>query len=644
MTTFLLGLRNRHFLLLDAGALTLIPTLALILRLDSFQAVSRYVGGLIVFTLVGLAVRLLVFWRAGLYNRYWRYASVDEIALIFLSVVVATATTAVAFYGLRFLVLALLPAFADPLADLSLPRSIPLIDGLLVLTVVGSSRFSIRLIERWRHHTNLAGKRVLIVGAGDAGRMIAREMQSNAQLGLEPVGFIDDDPNKQRMKIQGLPVLGDRGRIPQLVRAYRIGQAIIAMPTAPGKTIRLFAHLCEAAGVEVKTIPGIYELLSGHVSVSQIRDVEIEDLLRREPVHTDPGEVERMIRGKRVLVTGAGGSIGSELCRQVVRCQPTELILLGHGEASIFNITRELTTQPANYPTRQSPNRPPISPIIADIRDRRRLESVFRTHRPHIVFHAAAHKHVPLMEENLEEAVANNVLGTRCLVDVAEQWDIECFVLVSTDKAVNPISVMGVTKRIAEKLVEAAAARNDDIFVAVRFGNVLGSRGSVVNLFHEQIARGGPVTVTDPDMRRYFMTIPEAVQLVLQAAAIGGGGEIFVLDMGEPVRIVDLAHDLIELSGLQVGRDIDIEYVGARPGEKLVEELFAENEVYYRTRHEKIFVARNGSPQASNRGQGSKLDVQVEALVAAAECGDSAAVRRLLHEIVPEYRSPSDPR
>ncbi len=517
-----------------------------------------------------------------------------------LSVALATAINTLLFFSsLRLLPPSLIPLFPYPLTPF-LPRSIPLIDGMLTLMAVGGSRFSVRLAERWRRRGSPGGKRVLIIGAGDAGRMIAREMQNNPQLGLEPVGFIDDDPNKQGMKIQGLPVLGDRERISEVVRDYKPRQAIIAMPTAPGKTIRRFVELCQQAGVETKTIPGIYELLSGRVSVSQIRDVRIEDLLRREPVKIETDQVARMIRGKRVLVSGAGGSIGAELCRQALQHGAAELILLGHGENSIFHITRELLS------VLQSPVS--IVPVIADIRDRRRLQSIFEKHRPHIVFHAAAHKHVPLMECNVAEAVTNNVLGTQCLIEVAEQTDVERFVLISTDKAVNPTSVMGATKRVAEKLVEAAAARNGRVFVAVRFGNVLGSRGSVVNIFREQIARGGPVTVTHPDMRRYFMTIPEAVQLVLQAAAIGQGGEIFVLDMGEPVPIVELARDLIRLSGLEVGRDIDIEFIGARPGEKLFEELFAEGEVCQRTQHEKVFVCRNGLVGEMDNGKGKGED------------------------------------
>ena len=336
-----------------------------------------------------------------------------------------------------------------------------------------------------------------------------------------------------------------------------------------------------------RTIPGLYDILSGQVSISQIRAIDIEDLLRREPVRTDISAVEEMLQGSRVLVTGAGGSIGSELCRQIARCKPAALILVGHGENSIYAIANELR--------RMWPELP-ISQVIADVRDRARLAQVFRAHQPETVFHAAAHKHVPLMEENVPEAITNNVQGTANLLRLAGAHQVGRFVLISTDKAVNPTSVMGATKRVAELLVQASALRSGQHYVAVRFGNVLGSRGSVVPLFREQIARGGPVTVTHPDVRRYFMTIPEAVQLVLQAAALGQGGEVFLLDMGEPIQITQLATDLIELSGFEVGRDVEIVYTGLRPGEKLFEELFVAGEEYAPTRHEKVYVSHNGDP------------------------------------------------
>jgi FlaA1/EpsC-like NDP-sugar epimerase len=378
------------------------------------------------------------------------------------------------------------------------------------------------------------------------------------------------------------------------------------MPTASGKTIREIVSICESVQVQTKIIPGIYELLGGTVRVNQLRDVEIEDLLRREPVQTDIAAVKELIQGKRVLITGSGGSIGRELCRQVFRCGPAELILLGHGENSIFAIHNELnqlghSLSPAANGHKSngtastlysSIKLPRLVPVIADIRFLDRLQLIFEQYRPEIVFHAAAHKHVPLMEANPAEAVTNNIIGTRNLLTAALAVDVQRFVMISTDKAVNPTNIMGASKRAAELLVHRAGRESGRPYVAVRFGNVLGSNGSVVLTFKQQIAAGGPVTVTHPDMRRYFMTIPEAVQLVLQAATLGKGDEVFILDMGEPVKIVDLARDLIELSGLEVGRDIDIVFTSPRPGDKLFEELFINGEKHARTCHEKIFISK----------------------------------------------------
>jgi FlaA1/EpsC-like NDP-sugar epimerase len=491
--------------------------------------------------------------------------------------------------------------------------------------------------------------------------MIVRELQNNPHLGLEPIGFLDDDLSKHDVKIRGVPVLGDRHAIPHIVKKRQVRQVIIAMPTAQGREIRDIVRICGEAGVQARTIPGIYELLDGSVSVKQVRDVRIEDLLRREPVRTDTSAVSGMLRGKRVLVTGAGGSIGSELCRQIIRCAPAELVLVGHGENSIFEIHNELrklevgswklevgthATSDLRFPTSI------LHPIIADIRCSERIRAVFEAYRPEIVFHAGAHKHVPLMESNEVEAITNNVLGTCNLVEAAIATGVERFLMISTDKAVNPTSVMGASKRVAEMVVtHAGQMRRGEgenaplpIFTVVRFGNVLGSRGSVVPFFQRQIAAGGPVTVTHPDMRRYFMTIPEAVQLMLQATVIGKGGEIFALDMGEPVRIADLAHDLIRLSGLEPGRDIEVAYTGLRPGEKLFEELFLESENYSRTRHEKIFVCRNGAEGQGSKGgetghSTSDLQRKVDALIAAAQQGDAGMVRRLLVMVVPEYQA-----
>jgi FlaA1/EpsC-like NDP-sugar epimerase len=466
------------------------------------------------------------------------------------------------------------------------------------------------------------------MGAGDAGAMIVRELRANPHLGMDPVGFLDDDLGKHDVVIHGVPVLGDRHAIPEMAAGYKVKLIIIAMPTASGRDIRDVVDICDAAGVQTKIVPGLYELLDGAVTVSQLRPVQIEDLLRREPVQTDTAAVGELLRGKRVLVTGGGGSIGSELCRQILRCDPARLIILGHGENSVFEIGEELRTA---YPHLA----PKLVSVIAGTRFPDRIRCVFEEQRPQIVFHAAAHKHVPLMEANPGEAITNNVMGTRIVLDAALATGVERFVMISTDKAVNPTNVMGASKRAAELLVYQAAQRSGRPYVAVRFGNVLGSRGSVVHTFRRQIAAGGPVTVTHPDMRRYFMTIPEAVQLVLQAAVLGCGGEVFVLDMGEPVKIADLARDLIELSGLEVGRDIDIRFTGLRPGEKMFEELFITGESYARTTHHKIFVANNG---AANAACCVGLDDAVARMIAAAQCGDRAAITQAIQALIPEFR------
>ena len=646
--SFTRPIRNRYLFLSDLCSLAAAAYVSYVLRLEKFDLGAHW-PGLLLFTGLALVITPLIFGRAGIYSRYWRYASVEEMLLLAGAITIAVVLVgAISLAAVRFLP-----------GDLLLPRSIPFIFLLLALGVTAGPRFALRLSARSTLRKRSKGmehgaqpRTVLIMGAGDAGAMIVRELRNNPHLGLEPVGFLDDDLGKHDVKIHGVPVLGDRHAIPEVVAGYKVSQVIIAMPTASGAAIRDIMRICGETGVEARTIPGIYELLDGSVSVNQLREVRIEDLLRREPVHTDISAVSGMLQGKRVLVTGAGGSIGSELCRQILRCGPAQLVLVGHGENSIFEIHNELMRlETGNWkleaetgiqqPTssfQQPASR--ITPVIADIRFPDRIRAVFEHHLPEIVFHAGAHKHVPLMESNEVEAVTNNVLGTRNVVEAAVATGVERFLMISTDKAVNPTSVMGTTKRVAEIIVQQAAAQTGRLFVAVRFGNVLGSRGSVVPFFQRQIAAGGPVTVTHPDICRYFMTIPEAVQLVLQAAALGQGGEVFVLDMGEPVRIADLARDLIRLSGLEPGRDIEVVYTGLRPGEKLFEELFADSEAYTRTRHEKIFVCCNGAGPRTVEGNSQMAD-GVQALIAAAQRGEAGEVRRLLRELVPEYRGES---
>lgn len=611
-------LRNRYFFLFDTVALLVLPTAALMLR-DALS--PEYIPSLAAYTVVSMLLWLGSFMFMRLYSVYWQYASIEEMLTIVKAVGLGTLVNLFVFF-----------AILRPLGLVSdnFPRSVPLIDALLVLVVMVCSRGSIRwLNSRSRNRRgNAAGEqRVVIYGAGEAGIVIAREMLGNPQLGMLPVAFLDDDPHKHKMVIQGTPVLGGRDTIGRLASEGRVDRMVIAMPTIPGKTIREIVARCLEEKLTVQTVPGMFELLNGAVTVSKLRNIEIEDLLRRDPVANDNAAVTELVRGKRVLVTGAGGSIGGELCRQLALCAPAQVVLLGHGENSIF---MQMHAMRAAFPA------VPWAPVIADVRDAPRMTQVMECYQPQLVFHAAAHKHVSLMEDNPQDAVTNNVLGTRVVLDAANAQGVETFVMISTDKAVNPESIMGATKRVAELYVHARALETGKRFVVVRFGNVLGSRGSVVPLFRQQIANGGPVQVTHPDVRRFFMTIPEAVQLVLQAAALGDGGEIYTLDMGEPVKIVDLAQDLIRLSGYQVGRDIDIEFIGLRPGEKLYEELFVPGELYERTAREKIFVARNGV--IPEPGENDRLYAMIDALVAAARTNMPEAVRAQLTRIVPEFK------
>jgi FlaA1/EpsC-like NDP-sugar epimerase len=595
----------------------------------------------IIFVLAVL-IRLPVYYLFRLYYRLWRYASTQELYVI----LSAGGTSSALIYAVNF---GLFPLLNLPYCP---SRSIWALEGFLSIAFLGGTRLLLRLLQERLNMRDVMHLRkalekpskVLIIGAGDSGAVILREIQGNPRTGLKVVGLVDDDPAKQYMHIHNVPILGNRHTIPHLVTHHEVDQIIIAMPTAPGKEIREIVTICEQVGIHPRTIPGIYELLDGKLKLSQLRDIEIEDLLRREPIYTDTASVHELLQGKRILVTGGGGSIGSELCRQILRCQPAELTLLGHGENSIFEIHNELLREQSklSYKTGNANDtlsggmlRTKLQAIIADVRFPERVLTVFEEINPEIVFHAAAHKHVPLMEMNPAEAITNNVIGTRNLLRAAQATNVDHFVMISTDKAVNPTSVMGASKRAAELLVHEAARNSGKPYVAVRFGNVLGSRGSVVHTFREQIKTGGPITVTDPEMKRYFMTIPEAVQLVLQAAVLGNGGEVFLLDMGEPVKIVDLARDMIELSGLEVGSDIDIVFSGLRPGEKLFEELFVTGEEYERTRHEKIFIASNASKFVP-----AHLGEVVNALDVAAQRGDKAAIIRGLQNLIPEYQPP----
>lgn len=618
-----------HFYGIDALALIIAAFIGYALRLERLD-LAEYWASLALFASVAVIIVPAIFALMGVYAQYWRYASFHEFSLLALALVLAGVVLA-SLAMLGRVLFATLPV---------IPLSVPLIFVMPALALTTLARLSLhaRFHPAPRRSVQSGDNRVLIMGAGEAGAMIAQSMRI-ARRKTVIVGFVDDNPHKRGVRINGVSVLGDRHDIPRLVADHQVHEVIIAMPGAPGKTIRDIVAICEHAGVRTKIIPGIAELVDGRFSVNHIRDVQIEDLLRRAPIKTDMQAVSALIRGRRVMVTGGGGSIGSEICRHVLRYEPAELIILGHGENSVFTIHNELQqwlNDPARNGSGASRSTTVLHTVIADIRFPERIHSVFANYRPEIVFHAAAHKHVPLMEANPVEAVTNNVLGTRNVLDASIVTGVERFIMISTDKAVNPTSIMGSSKRAAELLVHRAAKLSGRAFMTVRFGNVLGSRGSVVLTFKQQIAAGGPVTVTHPEMRRYFMTIPEAVQLVLQAAVLGRGGEVFTLDMGEPVKILDLARDMIELSGLQVGRDIDIAFVGLRPGEKLYEELFLPGEQYDHTSHDKIFIAQHASRLAPADVLALIADLEEAAL-----SDDTQRTVRLLRLIVQRSRSAS---
>ena len=620
--------RNRHWFIFDITIFAMTPLLALFLRLDGDLNLQEYISQLAVATILFLVVKLIVFWGCGFYKRYWRYASIEEVIYIVMLMmgVIVIQTTLFNILDKTFNML---------LGNL--PQSLPILEGILSGICVIALRFSVRVVERVNHRQKISKhrERVLIIGAGNAGVSLVEDMQRNPQFGVYPVGFIDDDIKKQHIHLRGIPVLGDRYKISEVIKTLKIQKIIIAMPTVSGQIIREIVDICQANGVQPSTLPGIHEILNGRVRVDSIRDIKIEDLLRREPIHIDIKKVSKFIKDKTVLITGSGGSIGSELCRQIFRCHPAKIILIGHGENSVFNIQQELEQliQILKNNGQSVINIPQIYTFIADIRVRSRLEHAFERFKPDVIFHAAAHKHVPLMELNPAEAITNNVIGTRNLLQVALQYNVEHFVMISTDKAVNPTNVMGASKRVAEMLVLQAAKQSGKSYVAVRFGNVLGSRGSVVPTFQKQILAGGPITVTHPDICRYFMTIPEAVQLVLQASVLGRGGEVLMLNMGEPVKIVDLAKELIHLSGYEVNKDIDIVFTGLRPGEKLFEELFIEGEEYEKTEHEKLLIVKNASQIIP-----SYLDITVENLLGVAAKNDADSIMLLLSQLVVGYK------
>ncbi len=602
-------LRNRYLFLADLAIIVVSILASFLLRVE-YVVFITYLPAAVWMIATALVVKPIVYWRFGLYRRFWAYASTKE-ALLIIGAIAVSVLLMYGYYLLTFVVG--LPR---------IPRSIPIIDGLVSLVLTGGMRFSIRTISelmqaRRRMPGSGATKRVIIAGAGDAGALVAREMQRNPQLRMIPVGFLDDAPEKMNQRIHGVQVLGGLDHVRRIVVEQEADEVVIAIPSASGEVFRKLSDLCRKGKIPFLTMPGLYELIGGRVSAGRLRNVEVSDLLRRAPAHTADQAVGYALSGKRVMVTGAGGSIGFELCRQIARWGPSEIMLLGHGENSIFEALLALGE---DYPELA------LHPVIADIRDRPRMQAVFHSHSPQVVFHAAAHKHVPLMEINIEDAFTNNVIGTRNLVDLALAEDTERLVLISSDKAIRPTSVMGATKRMAEMIVQDAARRSGKPYVSVRFGNVLGSRGSVIPVFKRQIARGGPVTVTHPDMERYFMTIPEAVHLVLQAAILGEGGETLLLRMGQPVRIVSLAEDLIRLSGLEPGKDVPIVFTGVRPGEKLSEQLWEDETALRPTNHPDILRL-----VGENHALGPDvLRSKVEELAGLADRGD---IRKLIQEL-----------
>jgi len=603
------NLRRSVQVAIDAALLALAYWLAFVLRFDN-GIPDRYqelLAQTIAFVVVG---KLAIFAVFGLYHKLWRFVDQQDFEAIVRAVVVST----LVLIGGLFLA----PVDTDP------PRSVIALDFLIALALIAGSRYLVRMAnERNRRIPQKGAREVLVVGAGNGGQAVAWEMRRNPELGTVPIGFVDDDPRKRGMRIAGLKVLGATGELQRVLDDSEPDEVVIAIPSAPGVVRQKVVTACRERGIPVRTLPTVFEILSaGTDLIRQVREVRVEDVLGREPVRVEIDRVGAYLSGGVVLVTGAGGSIGSELCRQIARVGPRKLVLVENAENALFEIRRELQDD------RHFRN---AVAVLADCKDAVRISEIFAEHRPDVVFHAAAYKHVPLMEENPVEAVRNNAVGTRLVAAAAGEAGASRFVLVSTDKAVTPATAMGASKALAEWAVEAAQHRHPRTrFTTVRFGNVLGSSGSVVPIFRRQIAAGGPVTVTDAKMSRYFMTIPEAVQLIIRSGALGDGGEVYVLEMGDPVKIVDLARNMIRLSGQEPDVDIAIEFIGRRPGEKVHEELFNPDERPQPTHAEKILVAER---DPLDPGWVESAFARVEELV---YNGDAPALARTVAELAAE--------
>jgi len=609
-------IRNKNFyimLILDATLVAATYISAYLLRFDGHIPLQNWVQFKNTLPFI-IPLKLFCFIIFGLYSGMWRYTSLADLRNTFK----ATSLSSI------IIVLAILFLYRFH----GFSRSVYVIDFVFTFLLVGGIRVAIRLLladhylSFWtfgRGKKSSASK-LIIVGAGDAGEKVLREIQEHASVNMEPVGFLDDAPDKRGKAIHGIPVLGAADEINKIRTEF--DEILIAMPSVRGEKLRRIVSLCEESGKRFRTLPGIWELIEGKVSIKTIRKVHLEDLLNRKEVHLDEEEIRKYLKDKRILITGAGGSIGSELVRQVCRFHPQALALLEFSEENLFRMEMECKQRYGFIPT---------SGFLADIKNRDVLIQVFHRFNPDVVFHAAAYKHVPLQELHPWEAIYNNILGTRNMVEISSEHQVDRFVLVSTDKAVRPTNVMGATKRVTEMFVECMNGSDKTRFMAVRFGNVLWSSGSAIPLFQKQISQGVPVTVTHPEITRYFMSIQEAAQLILQTGAMGKGSEIFILDMGEPIRIVDLARDLIRLSGFEPERDIPIQFIGLRPGEKLYEELITEGEGIVATNHDKILVLKG------NTCDRNALNTKIDELLAVAGTYDATAIKKKLKEIVPEY-------
>lgn len=606
------GYKTRVLVLViaDIIACNMCTLIALLIRFDfKYRSIDQvYVAHAMDYSVINTATVLTVIFGCKLYSSIWSYAGINELCMMLKAVAINFVIQVV---GMHYVF------------DKVMPRSYYVLYGVLLLVSLMATRFSyrfLRLVRARRFHPAI---RVMIVGAGEAGMVLSKEIQSSAKINKKVVCFIDDNLNKKGRFLQGVEICGGRDVIPKMVEKHKVDEIYIAMPSVPKYKQKPILNICYGTGCKVKTLPGIYQLVNGEVSVSKLKEVEIEDLLGRDTIDVDMDEIKESIEGKTVLVTGGGGSIGSELCRQIASYNPRELIILDIYENNAYDIQQELISL---YGKRLN-----LTVLIGSVRNTNRIEAVFEKYRPQIVFHAAAHKHVPLMEKSPCEAIKNNVFGTYKTALAAKRYEAEKFVLISTDKAVNPTNIMGASKRICEMIVQMFAAQNGKTdFVAVRFGNVLGSNGSVIPLFKKQIAAGGPVTVTDKNIIRYFMTIPEAVSLVLQAGAFARGGEIFVLDMGEPVKIDELARNLIRLSGYEPDVDIKINYIGLRPGEKLYEELLMNEEGLKETSNNLI---RIGKPIEFNYEIFSERLMELKVACEAEEDN----IKQLVKEMVPTY-------